>query len=277
MGRKHNTDNYLIGPNHKITVNLIGIGGTGSKMITLLGQLHTALNALNHPGLYVIAWDDEKVSQHNMGRQLFSEADIGRFKSDVMVERINAFFKTEWASAPYRFEEERARHANITISAVDTIKSRLEIENLLIKMKQEDFNVPYDRPLYWLDMGNSKKSGQVILSTPPQCLQDRGVYLPNIFELFPDFRNQDDTNEPSCSIEESLNKQDLFVNNFMATYGAQLLWQLFKQGQIDYQGAFINLETLSTVPIKIKKHAKPRKYPTRKSQAKSVRNMRHIY
>jgi hypothetical protein len=50
MNRKpaaHFIDNYLINPTNAVTVTLIGAGGTGSRMLSALHCLHTALLALH--------------------------------------------------------------------------------------------------------------------------------------------------------------------------------------------------------------------------------------
>ena len=51
MKRVHYIDNYLIDPQHPVTVNLIGAGGTGSQVLTCLARLHGALGGARHPGL----------------------------------------------------------------------------------------------------------------------------------------------------------------------------------------------------------------------------------
>ena len=43
MKRVHYTDNYLMSPQHPVTVNLIGAGGTGSQVLTCLARLDAAL------------------------------------------------------------------------------------------------------------------------------------------------------------------------------------------------------------------------------------------
>ena len=43
MKRVHYIDNYLVNPQHPVTVNLIGAGGTGSQVLTCLARLDTAL------------------------------------------------------------------------------------------------------------------------------------------------------------------------------------------------------------------------------------------
>ena len=39
MKRVHYIDNYLVNPQHPVTVNLIGAGGTGSQVLTCLARL----------------------------------------------------------------------------------------------------------------------------------------------------------------------------------------------------------------------------------------------
>lgn len=67
MKRVHYTDSYLMSPQHPVTVNLIGAGGTGSQVLTCLARLDTALRGLGHPGLFVTLYDpdtDRDGSQH---------------------------------------------------------------------------------------------------------------------------------------------------------------------------------------------------------------------
>ena len=53
MKRVHYVDNYLLNPQHPVTVNLIGGGGTGSQVLTSLASLDETLRALVHPGMFV--------------------------------------------------------------------------------------------------------------------------------------------------------------------------------------------------------------------------------
>ena len=71
MKRVHYTDSYLMSPQHPVTVNLIGAGGTGSQVLTCLARLDTALRGLGHPGLFVTLYDPDTVTEANIGRQLF--------------------------------------------------------------------------------------------------------------------------------------------------------------------------------------------------------------
>ena len=50
----------------------------------------------------------------------------------------------------------------------------------------------------------------------------------------------------------ALEKQDLFINQTVATFALQLLWSFFRQGGLDIHGYFINLETNRVIPLPIK-------------------------
>lgn len=103
MKKIHFTDRYLLNPRHLVTVFVIGAGGTGSQVITNLARMSMALQALGHPGLHVTVFDPDTVSQANIGRQLFSETELGLNKAVSLVTRINRFFGYAWTAEPQCF------------------------------------------------------------------------------------------------------------------------------------------------------------------------------
>lgn len=98
MKKVHFTENYLLNPHHPVTVFVIGAGGTGSQVITNLARMSMALRALGHPGLHVTVFDPDTVSTANIGRQLFSETELGLNKATALVTRINHFFGYSWSA-----------------------------------------------------------------------------------------------------------------------------------------------------------------------------------
>ena len=81
MKKIHYTDNYLLKPYHPVTIHVAGAGGTGSQVIANLARMNVALQALGHPGLHVTVFDPDIITEANIGRQLFSEAELGQGKA----------------------------------------------------------------------------------------------------------------------------------------------------------------------------------------------------
>jgi len=52
---------------------------------------------------------------------------------------------------------------------------------------------------------------------------------------------------------EALERQDLFINQSVATFALQLLWQFIREGGLNIHGYFINLETGKVKPLPIKR------------------------
>ena len=127
MKRVHYIDNYLINPQHPVTVNLIGAGGTGSQVLTGLARLDVTLRALGHPGLFVTLYDPDIVTEANIGRQLFGYSDMGLNKAQCLITRINNFFGNDWKAVPDIFPVMmknacRDNMANITITCTGWFK-----------------------------------------------------------------------------------------------------------------------------------------------------------
>lgn len=263
---RHNTVQYLLDPQHPITINLIGCGGTGSSVLTNLARINFALQNLGHPGFVVFAFDPDRISMANVGRQLFSPAEIGMNKATALISRINRFFGSGWKAEDVLYSETSFRPANITISCVDTAAARIEIskiltdyqDQLLLNSKNNEYfnSAPYTTSYYWMDFGNSRDTGQVILGTTETIKTksfDPPDYLPNVIEKFPDIEKYDTEKiqGPSCSLADALNKQDLFINSTLAALGCDLLWKLFREGGIEYHGLFLNLKNMKVNPITI--------------------------
>jgi PRTRC genetic system ThiF family protein len=258
----------------QIRIGLAGAGGNGSHMIGGLARLHTALCALGHPGLNVAVYDPDHVSPANLGRQLFSAADLGSNKAQVLVNRINCFFNLQWQAHPTKLTRNSGQYWDFLIGCVDSAAARLELDRCKFH--------------YWLDLGNSAKFGQVVLGEPSRVsprsrpesvaksfgrkmskneqaeheewLKWKANRLPNILGVFPQLkrkrkvpgRGSAEDNTPSCSLAEALEKQDLFINQSVATFALQLLWQFIREGGLNIHGYFINLETGKVTPLPIK-------------------------
>ena len=248
---------HLIEPHlldSRVKVHLVGVGGNGAQMAACLARLDVAMRALGHPhGLHVTAYDADRVSEANVGRQLYSPSDIGRHKAIVTIHRLNQFYGMDWLAEPHTYEAamgERMRYdsAELLVSCVDTRSARRELHKRVFH--------PNSHYGYWLDLGNTESTAQVVLG---QGAGRRGVgrddsmRLPCVTELFPELldENVPDDNQPSCSVRMSLAAQGLFVNDLAVRFAAQLLYELFSRGRITQHGVIVNLDAKRSGPIDI--------------------------
>lgn len=233
-----------------LRIAVIGAGGNGAQMASGLAQIAVAQRSFGAQPLAVTIFDDDLVSEANVGRQLFSPSDVGRPKADVLVERINAFYGFSWISYPARVSPENwpgvprsfHEHFHLFIGAVDSAASRVAIGEVA---RAAAFNA-----LYWLDLGNRERSGQVVIG----AYRQHKVILPTVLDLYPElsdpnFSEQDQG--PSCSLAEALYKQDLFVNRDVTTPALHLLWELLHKRVLETQGCITNLETLRRMPLPV--------------------------
>lgn len=259
--RVHYTDEYLIYPQHPISINLIGGGGTGSQVLTCLARLDVTLRALGHPGLFVQLYDPDTVSETNIGRQLFSESEIGLNKAQCLISRVNNFFGNEWVAIsqlyPQTIAEMKREHlANVYITCTDNLQSRLTLWSILQQIQKMGL---YDmqKPRYWMDFGNGQAFGQVLIGTispvkqPESKMYETVASLKVITEYVVYSKVKEEDSGPSCSLAEALDKQDLFINSTLAQFGCNILWKMFNNGMIEHNGLFLNLETLRVNPINV--------------------------
>lgn len=260
MKRVHYIDNYLLTPQHPVTVNLIGAGGTGSQVLTCLARLDVTLRALGHPGLFVTLYDPDTVTEANIGRQLFGPMDLGMNKAQCLITRVNNFFGNDWKAVPDIFptvlkDARRNNMANITVTCTDNIKSRLDLWNVLKAVPERGYH-DCETPLYWMDFGNTQTSGQVVLGTIPKSIRQpksreyETVGSLKVITRYVKYgRVKEEDSGPSCSLAEALEKQDLFINSTLAQLGCNILWKMFRNGMICHHGLYLNLETMKVNPI----------------------------
>ncbi|QBY56385.1 PRTRC system ThiF family protein [Cupriavidus oxalaticus] len=223
-------------------VAVVGAGGTGSALLPNLARLHHAMLELGHPGgIECTVYDDDTVSETNIGRQGFYPVDVGQHKATLIVNRLNNLMGTRWEAQTRRIGSGDRFVCDMVIGCVDTRAARKAI---LGAMKRGTGG-------YYLDCGNESDSGQVILG---QVRGKAAQRLPHVGDLFPELLNpkgdKADT-APSCSMAEALQKQSLVINQAIAVQAYNLLWTLFRTGTLKFSGAFVNLAVGRTNPLPV--------------------------
>jgi len=241
-------------PTLPITISVIGAGATGSLFLTHLARIQHAIFKLAGKKLMVTVVDGDKVTNSNVGRQSFYESDSGMYKAEIVTARVNRAYGTTWLAVNEPFVYENKEHleaaglrfaSNIIVSCTDSVKSRKQLHLFIKDLASYKTKkvAPEWKPIFWLDMGNTKTTGNIIVGSPE-------LKWKNVMEMYGK-KMKDGKKEPSCSLAMSLNEQDLFINPFCATIGAKWIWECLSQDTINWRGAFVNLDSLTMQKIKV--------------------------
>jgi len=241
----------------EVRILVVGCGGTGSAILGGLPYLHQAMLAQGHSyGLAVTAMDGEVVSPFNCVRQPFSQSEIGLNKGIILISRINLFWGLRWnaiarplsletLTRPYGGSSDPALRPDIVLGCVDTRAARAIIAASTAGRSGVG---------YWLDVGNNASSGQFVLGEPLNARNRRSrTRLRTVSEIYPEIIDPglDSDTEPSCSAAEALDRQESFVNTVLAQNALALLARLFRYGEIHHHGAFVDIATSRSVPLRI--------------------------
>lgn len=254
----HFAPKYFNNPTHPITITLIGVGGTGSFILTRLARIDYALRQLNHPGLFVVAFDNDKVEKYNVGRQNFGINDVGENKAMALINKINSNYGTYWKAMKenYTLNLKNPLTSNIFISCVDNAKFRNNFNKWFIKLKANTYLAEYKTPYYWLDLGNARKKAQFVLGSlkieqPKSERFDVINKLDTIIQKFGDLLKFDtiEIQGNGCSYNAKLEEQSLFINDAISVSASDLIFELIHKKYINKHGAFLNMDNFKSNPI----------------------------
>jgi PRTRC genetic system ThiF family protein len=226
------------------TVLLAGCGGTGSHIAQALARIAAHLRA-SRTELRILFCDGDIVEEKNVGRQLFTPADIGHNKAQVLAARFNHLFGLAIEALPEMATVDRLAaiggikkryggkndSLGLLIGAVDNAVARKTLHGAL--RAQSCWNL-------WLDCGNHEHAGQVVVGshTEPAALKDAikvGICtkLPAPSLIYPDLlaaterRRRED-----CAAAMEDNLQGLMVNMQIAAIAAAYLDALLVRRRI---------------------------------------------
>ena len=232
----------------RVRILVVGCGGTGSAIAAGLPYLQHALIANAHPGgLHVTLMDGDTISATNCVRQPFARCELGLHKAVVLVNRLNVFWGLDWQAVPVSLREQHQRieETDVVIGCVDTRAARAAIQAGTTNDSQVH---------YALDLGNTADSGQFILGEPLNEVNRRSRNrLRTVAELYPAIVDPqlDDDGQPSCSMVDSLSRQEPYINQTLAQHALALLARLFRYGTISYHGGFVSLASGTCAPLRI--------------------------
>jgi molybdopterin/thiamine biosynthesis adenylyltransferase len=123
---------------------------------------------------------------------------------------------------------------NILTTCIDRIDVRLSLSHFTYIGKNH-LSV-FSKPIYWIDVGNNKMNGQIYLD-------DYGEKFQRYHDIFgKQIVNIDEDNKSDgCNIINSLNEQELFINEFMANLTVDFIYRILKNRIINHNLIFADL------------------------------------
>jgi PRTRC genetic system ThiF family protein len=250
----------------KANFYIIGGGGTGSFAALNVARLCFEMRERGKAVELTII-DPDRVEANNIPRSNFCAAEIGRFKAQTLAERISQAWGLETGYACERFDYEKhikprkdggSKQMTIFVGCVDNHLARREINRAL--QKSEPYYSTEAPNAWWIDGGNGKFSGQVLIgstakieaaenyfATPSIC---RVLPAPSIFHpelLEPETANprprESAASAASCPELVRLGEQSLNVNNRVAVEIGEMLTALLLTNSLKRFATYFDLES----------------------------------
>lgn len=242
-------------PEYPTAFFVVGCGGTGSYISEGLCQI------LEKDHLIVLI-DPDRVEEHNLRRQLFYASDLGKFKSQVLAERLARQYGREVGysvfpfdgtelrgySDPFKIPGQHGFSERIILGCVDNAAARKSIA-------QASGNS------WYIDAGNGEHSGQVLIGNTSIENRDnfRGAFdeehgictrlpvptvqMPELLIPVPG-----EIKAPDCAERVQAGTQNPVINRVMAALVLDMVRKLL-DGKLTWMGVSIDLEIGTMRPI----------------------------
>jgi PRTRC genetic system ThiF family protein len=193
--------------NKRFVIIVAGVGGTGGYVVRDLSRFLYSINkrAGTEYDIKMVCVDPDIVEEKNLLRQNFLPNDLGQNKAEVLASRHAKAFGIEIASVPQKLDRRlletiTGQYPNmvpVIVGCVDNNLARREIHSFVSRNS---------RTVLWIDSGNEKTSGQVILGS------SKG--WPTVVDMFKEILDdtKDTVAEVSCAERLMQGEQNIFVN-----------------------------------------------------------------
>jgi PRTRC genetic system ThiF family protein len=234
-----------------LTLVLAGCGGSGSWLAPSLVRVARLVTEKFNKVVQVVFIDPDTVEPKNCYRQNFAEFEVGRNKAETLATRYGLAWGMDVLTLPGPFDSEldsllsSERQTwyglSIVVGCVDNARARAEIQRYV------DEKSGYGAARWWLDCGNDRHSGQVLLGgynskndnaifpIPGYC-----VRLPLPSEQHPELLIEGPANHLeaddslSCADLALRGVQGLAVNQQVAAIAGDYLFQMLVYGSLTH-------------------------------------------
>ena len=239
---------------HIQTVTIVGLGGTGAQVARSVARMVYDMKAARLHTPQIVLIDPDRVEYKNVGRQLYTEADVGQPKAHVLMQRFNMALGLDIIAiaGPVNASKHFERWGNLIVGAVDNHLARCELAKV--------------QGAIWVDAGNHFNAGQVVIGNTgdPEtvmCYIDgqngRYAYLPHAGLLFPALLEPELEAKPqpeperSCAELVATREQDLLINDWMATITSQYIYKLLHRQPITSFVSYVSVDGMSVRSLPI--------------------------
>lgn len=248
----------------KLRFIVVGAGGTGSFAIPAIARLILELRQQQNKPVEILIVDPDAVESGNIPRSNFCAAEVGRFKAQTLAERITMAWGLEARFSCEKFDSEKHlkesasdyRSLTVIVGCVDTYLARQDIHNAIHGFRGYSSS---DAPnLWWIDGGNGKWSGQVLLGSNTKRIKPkqhftgtsicRSLPAPSLFhpDLLAPEKNALETARDealSCPDRIRLGEQSLNINQRVAVEMADMLSAMFLTRSLKRFATYFDLES----------------------------------
>lgn len=240
---------------------VVGAGGTGSFAVPAIARLIYELKQQQNKSAEMLIVDPDVVENGNIPRSNFCFAEVGRYKAQTLAERVSTAWGIETSFSCERFDAEKHlksstsdyRSLTIIVGCVDNHLARREMHRAL-----DEYRSYGDASrVWWIDGGNGKISGQVLLGSTTKRLKVEQYFagtsicraLPAPSLQHPDLLQSEKIeakSDASCPERVRLGEQGLNVNQRVAVEMAEILSSLLLTRTLKRFAVYFDLESGTT-------------------------------
>lgn len=249
----------------ELEVILVGCGGTGSWLAPSLARLaRVILDAGAGKRVKLGFVDPDTVEAVNVPRQNFCAAEIGSNKARALALRYGGAWGVQIGAMPDRLDPSSVslpvgETLQVLVGCVDNAEARLSIADLL-KLhngRASSGDAPATTATiattWWLDCGNSRDCGQVLLGCASSAAELRAAFEPDTIcralpspavqrpELLVALPEERTEHNLSCAEQAAANAQSLMVNQNIAAIAADYMLRLLVVGDLKKFATYVDL------------------------------------
>ncbi len=240
---------------------VVGAGGTGSFVVPALARLIFELKEQQNKSAEMLIVDPDIVEANNIPRSNFCFAEVGRYKAQTLAERVATAWGIETSFSCERFDPEKHfknsnsdyRSLSIIVGCVDNYRARREMHRALDEFR----SYGESSRVWWIDGGNGKTSGQVLLGSTTKALKPEQYFtgtsicraLPAPSLQHSDLLKPEKVeakSDASCPERVRLGEQGLNVNQRVAVEMAEMLSSMLLTRTLKRFAVYFDLESGSS-------------------------------